>query len=49
MTRSRVSPVTFRSPKRSFRWWVAFSVMTMAWSTKMPMEMVIPASDMMLA
>ena len=28
---------------------MAFSVMTMAWSTKMPIEIVMPANDMMLA
>jgi len=28
---------------------VAFSVITIAWSTRMPIEMVIPASDMMFA
>ena len=28
---------------------MAFSTMTIAWSTRMPIEMVIPASDMMLA
>ena len=49
MTISRVSPVTFLSPNCSLRWCVAFSTMTMAWSTRMPMEIVMPASDMMLA
>ena len=28
---------------------MAFSVITMAWSTRMPIEIVMPASDMMLA
>ena len=49
MTSSRMSPLTFLSPKCSFRECVAFSVITIAWSTRMPIEIVMPASDMMLA
>ncbi len=49
MTMAVVSPVTGRSPKCSLSWWVAFSTMTMAWSTRMPREMVMPASDMIFA
>ena len=49
MTVARVSPVTLRSPNSSLSWWVAFSTMTMAWSTRIPMEMVMPAIDMMFA
>src|SRR5207253_2194742 len=40
ITTSRVSPVTFLSPNLSFSWWVAFSTMTMAWSTRMAMEIL---------
>ena len=49
MTTSRVSPATGRSPNSSFKWCVAFSTITIAWSTRMPTEMVMPASDMTLA
>ena len=47
MTISRVSPVTLRSPKCAVRWCVAFSTITIAWSTRMPIEMAMPESDMM--
>ena len=48
ITISRVSPVIFSSgPKWAVRWCVAFSTITIAWSTRMPMEMAMPDSDMM--
>ena len=48
MTISRVSPVIFWSwPKWAVRWCVAFSTITIAWSTRMPIEMAMPESDMM--
>jgi hypothetical protein len=47
-TAERVSPSTFWSPKRPCNRLCAFSVITVAPSTKTPMEMVIPESDMML-
>ena len=48
MTISRVSPVILWSwPKWAVRWCVAFSTITIAWSTRMPIEMAMPESDMM--
>ena len=48
MTISRVSPVIFWcGPKWAVRWCVAFSTITIAWSTRMPIEMAMPESDMM--
>ena len=34
-------------PKWRVRWCVAFSTITTAWSTRMPIEIAMPASDMM--
>ena len=48
MTISVVSPVTFESPKCALSSWLAFSTMTTAASTRMPMEIAMPLSDMML-
>jgi hypothetical protein len=43
----RISPRTGRSPKCSRRWCMAFSTTTTDESTSTPIEIAIPASDMM--
>ena len=48
MTISRVSPsIRCPGPKWAVSWCVAFSTITIAWSTRMPIEMAMPESDMM--
>ena len=49
ITTSRVSPATSPCGNRCLRWCVAFSTITIAWSTSTPTEIVIPARDMMFA
>ncbi len=46
-TIARVSPRTGSLPKWAVKWCVAFSTMTIAWSTNTPMEMAMPDRDMM--